>query len=71
MERVTNAWMKISRATSPTGSIPSATLPGCDALDRRPDRAETTILDAYRDFRGALKQAEVLALEVLSKAERN
>jgi hypothetical protein len=29
---------------------------------------ETTILDAYRDFRGALKQAEVLALEVLQKA---
>ncbi len=23
------------------------------------------ILDAYRDFRGALKQAEVMALEVL------
>src|SRR5690606_6663350 len=26
------------------------------------------ILDAYRDFRGALKQAEVLALEVLNTA---
>ena len=31
---------------------------------------ETTILDAYRNFRGALKQAEVLALEVLRTAER-
>ena len=27
------------------------------------------ILEAYRDFRGALKQAEVMALEVLKKAE--
>jgi hypothetical protein len=30
---------------------------------------EAKILDAYHDFRGALKQAEVLALEVLKKAE--
>jgi hypothetical protein len=31
---------------------------------------EHTILEAYRDFRGALKQAEVLAFEVLQKAEK-
>jgi hypothetical protein len=30
---------------------------------------EQKIMDAYRDFRGALKQSEVLALEVLKKAE--
>jgi hypothetical protein len=30
---------------------------------------EQTILNAYQDFRGALKQSEVLALEVLKKAE--
>ena len=30
---------------------------------------EAIILEAYRDFRGALKQAEVLALEVLKTAE--
>mgnify|MGYP003693901211 CR=1 FL=1 len=29
---------------------------------------EGTILDAYRDYRGALKHAEVMALEVLKKA---
>ena len=29
---------------------------------------EGKILDAYHDFRGALKQSEVLALEVLKKA---
>ena len=30
---------------------------------------EAAILEAYRDFRGALKQSEVMALEVLKKAE--
>jgi hypothetical protein len=30
---------------------------------------ETRILDAYRDYRGALKHSEVMALEVLQKAE--
>jgi hypothetical protein len=30
---------------------------------------ESVILEAYRDFRGALKQAEVMALEVLRTAE--
>ena len=35
-----------------------------DQIDR-----EHTILEAYRDFRGALKQAEVMALEVLEIAE--
>jgi hypothetical protein len=30
---------------------------------------EGVILNAYRDFRGALKEAEVMALEVLKKAE--
>jgi hypothetical protein len=70
LERVTNAWMKISR-----GDI-------ADRFDRIRDtyldvtratkdqiERETVILDAYRDFRGALKQAEVLALEVLQKAQ--
>ena len=69
-ERVTNAWMKISR-----GDI-------ADRFDRirdvyvdvtrstrDPIERETVILDAYRDFRGALKQAEVMALEVLRTAE--
>ncbi len=32
-------------------------------------RREQTILEAYQDFRGALKQAEVLAFEVLQTAE--
>jgi hypothetical protein len=69
-ERVTNAWMKLSR-----GDI-------ADRFDKIKDiyvdvtrsthdqiEREQKILDAYRDFRGALKQAEVLALEILRKAE--
>ena len=32
---------------------------------------EHTILDAYRDFRGALKQSEVMAFEVLQTAEKH
>jgi hypothetical protein len=69
-ERVANVWMKLSR-----GDV-------ADRFDRIRDvyldvsRAtkdqiarETVVLDAYRDFRGALKQAEVLALEVLEKAQ--
>jgi hypothetical protein len=71
MERVTNAWMKISRGDiadrfdSIRDTYLDVTRSTADQIAR-----ETTILDAYRDFRGALKQAEVLALEVLSKAEK-
>lgn len=71
LERVTNVWMKISRG---------------DVADRFDDikevyldvtrstrdqiQREQIILDAYRDFRGALKHAEVMALEVLRTAEQ-
>ena len=69
-ERVSNVWMKVAR-----GDI-------ADRFDKIRDtylevardtkdqiEREHIILNAYRDFRGALKQAEVLALEVLEKAE--
>lgn len=71
LERVTNVWMKISRG---------------DVADRFDDikevyldvtrstrdqiQREQIILDAYRDFRGALKHSEVMALEVLRTAEQ-
>jgi hypothetical protein len=71
LERITNVWMKISRG---------------DVADRFDDikklyldvtrstkdqiQREQIILDAYRDFRGALKHAEVMALEVLRTAEQ-
>lgn len=69
-ERASNVWMKVSR-----GDIASrfnkirdtyleVTADTKDQIDR-----EHTILEAYRDFRGALKQSEVMALEVLQTAE--
>jgi hypothetical protein len=69
-ERVTNVWMKVSR-----GDIADrfdeikqiyvdVTRSTRDQIDR-----EQKVLDAYRDFRGALKQAEVLALEILRVAQ--
>jgi hypothetical protein len=70
-ERVQNAWMKIARGDIADrfdeikNVYVDVTRSTKDQITR-----ETTILDAYRDFRGALKQAEVLALEVLRTAER-
>lgn len=69
-ERASNVWMKVSR-----GDIAArfdkirdiyldVTRDTKDQVDR-----ERRILEAYRDFRGALKQAEVMALEVLQTAE--
>lgn len=68
-ERTTNVWMKVSR-----GDI-------ADRFDKVRDiylgvtkdtkeqiNREHTILEAYSDYRGALKQSEVLALEVLKTA---
>ncbi len=70
LERGTNIWMKIAR-----GDI-------ADRFDKIRDvyidvsketknqiERESKILDAYRDYRGALKHAEVMSLEVLKKAE--
>lgn len=70
MERLSNVWQKVTR-----GDI-------ADRFDRirttyvevsrdTKDQVERehAILEAYRDFRGALKEAEVMAYEVLQKAE--
>src|SRR5690554_3316910 len=70
MERVSNVWMKVSRGDIATrfnkvrDTYLEVTRDTKDQIDR-----EHTILEAYRDFRGALKQAEVMALEVLEIAE--
>ena len=69
-ERLSNFWMKVTR-----GDIPSrfekikdtyleVTNDSRDQLER-----EQTILQAYQDFRGALKEAQVMALQVLKKAD--
>lgn len=69
-ERASNVWMKISRGDIATrfnkirDIYLDVTRDTKDQIDR-----EQTILEAYRDFRGALKQAEVMALEVLHTAE--
>ena len=69
-ERASNVWMKVSRGDIATRfdkireTYLEVTRDTKDQVER-----EHIILEAYRDFRGALKQAEVMALEVLDKAE--
>lgn len=69
-ERFGNVWMKATRGdvADRFDEIKKIYLEvAADTKDQI--RREQIILDAYRDFRGALKHAEVLALEVLKKAE--
>ena len=69
-ERVQNVWTKVARGDIADrfddikGVYLEVTRDTKDQIVR-----EQRILDAYRDFRGALKHSEVLALEVLKKAE--
>jgi len=69
-ERLSNVWMKVTRGdiAQRFDRIKRTYL---DVASSAQDqiRREQTILEAYQDFRGALKQAEVLAFEVLEKAE--
>jgi len=71
LERASNVWMKVSRGdiaqrfNKIRDTYLEVTKDTKDQIDR-----EQTILEAYRDFRGALKQAEVMALEVLQTAEK-
>lgn len=68
-ERATNAWMKISRGdiADRFDAIKKTYLEVTRDTKTNIEK-ELVILEAYRDFRGALKQAEVLALEVLKTA---
>jgi len=70
MERLSNFWMKVTR-----GDIPSrfakikdtyleVSVDTKDQIER-----ENQILESYRDFRGALKESQVMAFQVLKKAE--
>ncbi|RYE55979.1 MAG: cell surface protein [Hyphomicrobiales bacterium] len=69
IERVSNVWMKVSRGDIATrfNRIRDTYLDVSKETKNQIDR-EYTILEAYRDFRGALKQAEVMALELLDVA---
>ncbi|MEL6368635.1 MAG: cell surface protein [Pseudomonadota bacterium] len=69
-ERAQNVWMNVSRGDIPDrfNKIKDIYLEvAADSRDQI-DR-EHTILNAYRDFRGALKSSEVLAIQILNKAE--
>lgn len=69
-ERLANVWMKITR-----GDIADrferikSTYLEVSAATQDQLRRESVVLEAYRDFRTALKQAEVLAHEVLEKGQ--
>jgi hypothetical protein len=69
-ERLSNIWQKVMRGdiASRFAKIKDTYLDVAKATKDQFER-EHLILEAYRDFRGALKQAEVMALEVLKKAE--
>jgi hypothetical protein len=69
MERVSNVWMKVSRGdiADRFEKIRTTYLDVSKDTKDQVDR-EYIILESYRDFRGALKQAEVMALELLETA---
>ena len=71
VERVSNVWMKVSRGdiASRFDKIRLTYLDVSKETKNQVDR-EYIILEAYRDFRGALKQSEVMALELLDLATR-
>ncbi len=70
MERASNIWMKIARGdiADRFDDIRKVYLEVTKETKNQIER-EGIIFDAYRDFRGALKQAEVMALEVLKTGE--
>jgi hypothetical protein len=70
LERGTNIWMKIVRGdiADRFDKIRKTYLDVTKETKNQIER-EAKILDAYRDYRGALKHAEVMSLEVYKKAE--
>ncbi len=70
LERGSNIWMKVVRGdiADRFDKVRGIYLDVTKATKGQIER-EAKILDAYRDYRGALKHAEVMALEVLKKAE--
>lgn len=68
-ERATNVWMKVSRGdiAARFDDIKGTYLEVSKDTKANIQR-EATILEAYQDFRGALKQSEVAAFEILKAA---
>ena len=70
MERLSNFWMKVTRGDIPSrfAKIKDTYLEvSADTKDQM--EREAQILESYRDFRGALKESQVMAFQVLKKAE--
>jgi hypothetical protein len=70
LERISNVWMKVTRGdiASRFQDIKEIYLDVAEDSSDQIER-EHLILNAYQDFRGALKESEILALDVLKTAE--
>jgi len=70
LERISNVWMKVTRGdiASRFQDIKETYLDVAKDSSDQIER-EHLILNAYQDFRGALKESEILALDVLKTAE--
>ena len=69
-ERMSNVWMKVTRGdiASRFDKIKDVYLEvAADSRDQI--ERESVILEAYQDFRGAIKQSEIYALDVLKQTE--
>lgn len=69
-ERISNVWMKVTRGDIATrfDNIKDKYLEvASDSRDQI--QREEVILEAYQDFRGAIKQSEIYALDILKQAE--
>ena len=69
-ERVNNIWMKVTRGdiASRFDDIKGLYLEVAEDSRDQIER-ERVILEAYQDFRGAIKQSEIYALDILKQAE--
>jgi len=70
MEKIQNVWMKVTRGDIPSRfrKIKKTYLDVTDDTKDQINR-ENKILEAYKDFRGALKESQVMAFQLLKKSE--
>lgn len=70
-ERVSNIWMKVTRGdiASRFDKIKETYLDVAISSKDQIER-EHTIMNAYQDFRGAIKESEIYALDILKKTEK-
>ena len=70
MEKIQNVWMKVTRGDIPSrfSKIKTTYLDVTEDTKDQIDR-ENKILEAYKDFRGALKESQVMAFQLLKKSE--